>query len=339
MKVVAIDNQTVWNQFIDENDSSTFLQTWEWGELQEKLGYDIYRLGVYDNDILTAIALTLKVDSKRGSFLFIPHGPLLKKELKNHTKPIIQSLSLNLIEIGKKERCSFVRISPILVDNPQNAVIFKEIGFRKSPIYMHAERVWVLPLVEEEEVLMEQMRKTTRYLIRKAPKDRVVIEKRTDEEAVDDFWQIYEKTAQRERFVPFSKKYITEEFHAFHKTGNALFLFGRVDNDCLAAALIIFTKSSAFYHQGASIHSKFPVTYFLQWEAIKEAKHRGCLLYNFWGILQEGRTPKSWQGLSLFKKGFGGHQIDYLPTQDLVLSPKYYLTWLYENYLRLKRGI
>src|SRR3990167_6313218 len=104
-------------------------------------------------------------------------------------------------------------------------------------------------------------------------------------------------------------------------------------------ALFIFTKSTAFYHQGASIHTKIPVTYLEQWEAIKEAKKRGCKYYNFWGILQEGRSPKNWQGLTLFKTGFGGRQVDYLPTQDYIISPKYYLTYIYEKLLAWRRGV
>jgi len=197
-----------------------------------------------------------------------------------------------------------------------------------------------LDITKSEEQLLAEMRKTTRYLIRKAERDNVIIEKRTDEKAVDDFWKIYQETAKRENFVPFSKNYIKNEFEAFNKTGSALFFFGKIETGpVVAAALIIFTKSTAFYHQGASIHTKVPVTYLLQWEAIKEAKKRGCQLYNFWGTLLPGRTPKSWSGLTLFKQGFGGHQIDYLPTQDYIISKKYCLTYFWEKFLAWRRGV
>jgi lipid II:glycine glycyltransferase (peptidoglycan interpeptide bridge formation enzyme) len=108
----------------------------------------------------------------------------------------------------------------------------------------------------------------------------------------------------------------------------------------LTASIIIFTKSTAFYHQGASLHTKIPATYLLQWEAIKEAKNRGCQLYNFWGIYDEqkpDRTPTSWQGLTLFKTGFSGQIKRFLPTQDYIVSKKYYLTYLWEKFLMWKR--
>ena len=399
MKIEEIKHPTVWNSFFNVNSSPSFLQSWEWGEFEKNNGYEILRLGIYSSSnveknsdkssrqarTLKAMALVIKIKAKRGRFLFIPHGPIIEvKNQKSKVKNILKTLLIKIQELAVKGNFTFIRIAPIFENTPENQKIFSDLGFKKAPIYMHAERLWILPLTVEtrhasslqyinDEQLLSGMRKTTRYLIRKAERDGVIIEKRTDEKAIADFWKIYEETAKRENFVPFSKDFIRKEFEAFNKTGNALFLFGKIDsgvvpadstgppqNDVilaseepalpagrrarpesnhLASALIIFTKSTAFYHQGASIHSKIPVTYLLQWEAIKEAKRRGCLFYNFWGILQEGRTPKNWQGLTLFKTGFGGKQIDYLPTQDYIISPKYYLTYLYEKFLGWRRGV
>lgn len=351
MIIQEIGELSTWNVFFDQNGSPSFLQSWEWGEFEEKMGYRVTRLGVYKKNELAGIAQVIHMKTRRGSFLFIPHGPIMNVERGTwNVERIIKALQEYLIDLAKKENCSFIRIAPILENMPENQKIFADLGFKKAPIYMHAERLWVLPLyhldidrskmVINDEEILSKMRKTTRYLIRKAQREGVIIEKRTDEMAVDDFYKIYEQTAARENFVPFSKAFIREEFNAFNKTGNALFLFGKVHPaGGIASALIIFTKSTGFYHQGASIHTKIPVTYLLQWEAIKEARRRGCQFYNFWGIQQEGRTPKSWSGLTLFKQGFGGQQIDYLPTQDLVLSPKYYLIYLYERLLAWRRGV
>jgi len=336
MNIKEITKQTEWQQFFEDAGSPSFLQSWEWGEVEKKQGYEILRLGLYNKKKLVGISQVIKIKAKRGKFLFIPHGPVFFQfSIFN-----FQFLIKFLIKLAKQEGYSFIRIAPVLPDSDENRKIFQDLGFKKAPIYMHAERLWILDINKSEEQLLSEMRKTTRYLIKKASRDGVVVEKRSDSQAPDDFWKIYQETAKREKFVPFSQNFIRQEFEAFNKTGNALFLFGKVaETEPVAAALILFTKSSAFYHQGASFHSKIPVTYLLQWEAIREAKKRGCQLYNFWGILQPGRTPKSWQGLTLFKQGFGGYQIDYLPTQDLIISPKYYLTYLYEKFLAWRRGV
>ncbi len=353
MNIQEITSKKDWNTVFNESGSLSFLQSWEWGEMEEKMGYEISRLGLYEKTKLQALVLVIKIKAKRGNFLFIPHGPVIIEHITcntKHLKSLISQFLNFLISLAKKEGYSFIRIAPSLENTDENKALFKNLGFRKAPIYIHSENFWILPLNKSEDELLSGMRKTTRYLIRKATRDGVVIEKRTDSKAVDDFWSVYQETVKRERFSPYSKEYIRKEFESFHKTGNALFLFGKTKTDSTdstdfnrfnysAAALVLFTKSGAFYHQGASIRTKIPVPYLLQWEAIREAKNRGCSFYNFWGILIKGRTPKDWDGLTTFKTGFGGYEYQYPPTQDYVISPKYYLTYVYERFLQWKRGV
>lgn len=338
--IKEISQYLVWNNFINKDTAHSFLQTWEWGELQKKQGYKIIRLGLSDQNRLLAIALVLKIKSKRGNFLFIPHGPVIDpKENNSHLKIILENLVEYLKHLAHEENFSFIRVAPIVEDTENNRKLFSSFGFKTAPIYMHAERTWVLDLNKSEEILLSEMRKTTRYLIKRSDREGVVIEQRSDAKSFEEFMRIYKETADREHFVPFSLSYIQHEYEEFNITKNALFLFGKVNQEYFASALILFTKYAAFYHQGASIHTRIPVAYRLQWEAIKEAKKRGCTLYNFWGIQQNGRTPKNWGGLTMFKTGFGGRQVDYVPTQDYIISSKYYLTYFYEKYLAIKRGV
>lgn len=336
--ITNISSQGKWNVFFNQNGSPTFLQSWEWGEFQKQLGYDILRLGILENKSLVAIALVIKIRAKRGNFLFVPQGPIIQiKSSKLKVQNYLRVITRHLAPIAKKEGFSFIRISPLLDDSPECQKMFTKLGFRKAPLYMHAEHVWKLVLHKTEDELLSDMRKTTRYLIRKATKAEVIIEKRTDTKAVEDFMRLYKETVSREQFTPFSKEYILHEFEEFLKTGRALFLFGKLDGTCRAAALIISTDSTAFYHQGASVHDKVPVPYLLQWEAIREAKKRGCRFYNFWGIAPNDSNRHPWAGLTLFKKGFGGSQLDYLPTQDKPISPFYAIPWVIETITRWKR--
>lgn len=348
MNIAEIKSYDIWTTFFNACGSPSFLHSWEWGELQKKLGHEVLRIGIFEpndkqleaND-LVLIALVIKMKTKRGSFLFIPHGPIV--EQGRDLNKYLPLLTNYLKKLSEKEKFSFLRIAPSIITNEANQKIFNDVGYKKAPIYIHSETMWVLSLEKSENELLSQMRKTTRYLIKKAQKDGVIIETRTDPQASDDFLKIYKHTAEREHFKAYSDTFIQEEFDAFHKTGNAIYLFGKVNNetnnDYLASALLVFTDSTGFYHQGASIHTKVPVPYLLQWEGIKLAKKRGCKFYNFQGILKPGRTPKNWHGLTLFKQGFGGFQLDYVPTQDMRLSTKYYLTNVYERILNMKRGV
>jgi len=358
MKIKPVSEKNLWQNFFDKNCLHSFLHSWQWGEFQQSLGYPIIRLGLYNNkNQLEAICLVIKIKSKRGSFLFIPHGPIINKNLTsniNHLKKIFKKILEFLKKTAEKEKYSFIRIAPILEDKEEYQKIFTNLGFKIAPIYMHAETTWELPLLNKtDEGLLSQMRKTTRYLIKKAIRDGVIIEKTTDPKALKIFYKLYQETAKREKFTPFSFEFIKKEFEAFSKSKNVMIFLAKISPsnfnqfqqvstsfNYLAASIIIFTKAAAFYHQGASIHTKIPATYLLQWEAIKEAKSRGCQIYNFWGIYDEkrkDRTPKSWQGLTLFKTGFSGQIRRFLLTQDYTISKKYYLTFFWEKFLMWKR--
>lgn len=358
MNIKEITNKQVWDTFFNSVNSPSFHQSWAWGEVQKKLHYDILRLGIYDDEKLTAISLVIKIRSKRGNFLFIPHGPLFKipanklaitvqSDQEPYVLAVLEVLTTYLTELAKIEGYSFIRMAPILSNLPQHADIFRKAGYRKAPIYIHAETMWAVDVSQSEEDMLKGMRKNTRYLVRKAIKEEVEITQHTSLSALDEFWKLYEQTFTREHFTPFSKSYIKAEFEAFDTEKAATIVLGRMPSkfdqegpsNFLAGSLVLFTNSTGFYHQGASTHSEYPVTYMLQWQTMLEAKRRGCTYYNFYGIYNPGRTPRAWQGLSLFKRGFGGFQVDYIPTQDYVISPKYIMSYCIDKYLAFRRGI
>ncbi len=358
MEIKIVNERTTWDNFFNSVGSPSFHQTWAWGELQKSLGYKILRLGIYDKNDLVGIALTIKIRSKRGNFLFVPHGPLfnipaIRLSILVHQKDIsfvnegLKTLTDYLKKCALDDGFSFIRIASIFTDNETNREIFAKLNYHKSPIYIHAETMWAVDLSGEEESLLQNMRKTTRYLIRRGMRNGIKITKVTSNNAVEPFWKLYKETYTREHFTPFPKSYIKSEFEAFDVDHRAVFFFGDIPpkfaqqgmSQTQAASLVLFTNSTGYYHQGASIHTQYPVAHVLQWFSMLEAKRRGCRYYNFYGIYKKRRTPVSWKGLSLFKEGFGGFQIDYLPTQDYIISPKYYISFAIDKYLSFKRGI
>jgi len=366
MDISEITNQSEWNTFFDAAGSLSFHHSWEWGEFQKLLGHDILRIGLYEKGSLEAIALVVKIRAKRGPFLFIPHGPIFRIPSQRLAQKIPQDglsrmqeqlkhIQQYLIDIAKQEGFWFIRIAPVLERTQTNENLFASLGFKTAPLYIHAETMWVVDLMQSADDILKNMRKNTRYYVKRAIRENMSVTKHASIEALDDFWNLYKLTSQREHFTPYSKTYLTHEFNAFHKNNNALFFFGGFHNSPkniippkfaqrgasqkLAGSLIVFTKSCGYYHQGASIHTQFPAAYLLQWESILESQKRGCQYYSFHGIFDPGRTPRAWEGLSLFKRGFGGFQVDYLYTQDYVVSPWYFMNFCAEKYLAFRRGI
>jgi len=326
------------------------LDSWNWGEFQKKEGNKIWRLGIYDGGELAGVALVVKVKARRGTFLFVPHGPNIinpKSPPCGRSPEGRQTLNILLIKlknIAKKEKASFIRIASICLKDEENIKVFRGLGFRKAPIHIHPELTWELDIKLSEEEILSGMRKTTRYLIRQAQKNpEIELVKSKKVEDLEKFQEIYSETAKRHKFVPFSLDYLKNQFSSFSPDNQILILLGKYQGEIISSAIIIYWQGIGFYHHGASLSkynsNKVPVSYLLQWEAIKEAKKRGCKKYNFWGIAPAELKKHPWYGLTLFKMGFGGYKKEYLKTQDLPLSWKYWLTYVFEKLRKTKRGL
>ncbi len=50
MQVINITDKEQLNKFVGGEKHSQFLQSWQWGEFQEKVSGKLWRLGVYDKD-------------------------------------------------------------------------------------------------------------------------------------------------------------------------------------------------------------------------------------------------------------------------------------------------
>lgn len=348
MKVEEISEKEIWECFLFKCEEKTFLQSFNWGEFQKKMGNKIWRLGIYDKDKLAAVALIIKIVAKRGVFLFCPHGPAFVPFYGTSAgKPSLRYKALKILleklkKIAKEEKASFIRVSPVWENSRENTKVFENLGFRQAPIHMHPELTWELHIESLEEELLQNMRKTTRYLIRQAQKNKDInIYQSQELNDVEKFNELYQKTVNRHHFTPFSVDYLKNEVSSFLPDNQAMIFFGEYKEELITSAIVIFWQKIAFYHQGASSlkYPKIPVSYLLQWEAIREAKKRGCSVYNFWGIAPLENKKHPWAGLTLFKTGFGGYKKEYVRTQDFVLSKIYWLNYLVERLRRSKRGL
>jgi len=337
--IKEITNKQEWEDFLRKENFILMKQSYKNGELQKTMGEKYWIFGIYENNKLIGGSLIIGVHAKRGNFLLAPYGPIIKKDYKNVLKTFVKFLKVK----AKKEGFDFLKFSPFIDETEENKNIYKETGFREAPIHILAETSWLLDLSPSEEELLKNMNKNHRNLINRCIREGVKVDFSTSKEALKDFNDMLDYTAEKHNFVRFSKKYIEQEFYSFEKDNEVGVLRAYLpDNKQVdASAIVYFYGNSAAYRHGASLvqNKKLPTSYLLQWEAIREAKKRGLKYYNFWGIAPENCSDSHpFKGITHFKKGFGGFQKDLLPAQDYVVTPKYWLNWLVETLRSRKRG-
>lgn len=338
MDIREITDKESWENFVIQSDTDSFLHSWNWGEFNKNTDEKIWRIGFFEKKNLAAVALIIRVKAKRGTFLFVPHGPVVAEN--QDKKKIIEELKSYLIKLGKEENAAFIRISPVFHKSEENTGIFRELGFKDAPIHMmHPETTWILDIDKDEEKLMSEMKKNHRNLIRRAEKDGVTIIQNDSEEALKAFYDIHMETVERHHFIPFSYDYIKTELESFKKDNQIKIFNAKYQDKIISSAIIVFYGNEAFYHHGASSseYSKVPSSYLALWEAILCAKKRGLKKFNFYGIVED--NPKHpWYGLSHFKKGFGGYETNLVHCQDYPLNWKYNFTYIVETIRKIKRG-
>ena len=75
------------------------------GEFCKKEGNKIWRFGIYDSEQLIGTAFFYKIQAKRGTFIFLPHGPNIKKQATGNRREVLEILFRELKKISKEEKC------------------------------------------------------------------------------------------------------------------------------------------------------------------------------------------------------------------------------------------
>lgn len=336
MKAIDLNEKSAWEEFNLSFPSASFLQAWSAGEMHQHLGKKIIRRGYLVNQRLKGIALLIKEKARRGTHLICPGGPVLDwQDLK-----LARFVLADIVREGQTERAIFVRLRPNILDQTLYRQLFRQASFHRAPMHLAAETTWELSLAQTDKELLRGMRKGTRSAIRKTRRSGVVVTQSKDPVEAKLLYDLQQATVQRHHFVPFSQDFFVAHAQAYLPE-QLLFLKARRKGEVLATAMIVYYGKEAVYHYAASKKSPPGLSppSLIIWEAILEAKRRGCLRFNFWGVAPTDDPDHRFAGLTRFKQGFGGERVFYLRAQDKGLKPSYWLIYAFETLRRLRRRL
>lgn len=307
-----------WQKIKKEYKEANFLQSPEYGKMNELLGYKV----IYEDFGGKGWALMIVRDAKRGRYLEIPCGPLADFKNKKTAEVIIRKIS----EIAKAEKCVFVRIRPQLSASPENSKRLEELGLKESPMHLAAEHTVMIGLDVPEEEMMARMRRQTRYEVRRADKLGIKVKKSNSKEMFKEFHAVQMETAKRQNFIPPSLEVLMAEREAFGDDIQ-IYVAKTLEDEPVAYGLIIGDGREAEYYEAAStdLNRKLPGAYALLWQVMRDLKKAGYERFNLWGIAPAGQPNHRYAGVTTFKTGFGGEIMEYVPAHDIVISRMGYL--------------
>ncbi|HOZ56164.1 MAG: Lipid II:glycine glycyltransferase [Parcubacteria group bacterium ADurb.Bin316] len=309
MQIVKLDKEKL-NEFLAIQDHGEFLQSGEWGELLKKDNGKVFRIGIEEHGKLVGVASFVKKTVFGFNYFFCPRGPVVAESEK---LKVASFLFAEIEKAAKREKAIFFRFEPIF--NIQS----RELGVKlKRSVDVEPSKTAIVNLEKDEEKLLSAMHPKTRYNIRLAEKRGVKI-KEGGKDDFDNFWRIMKETVARDGFRLHSKGHY-QKMLELDNSFVRLFL-AEYNSRIVAAVLSVFFGDTITYVHGASANKDRNVMapYLLHWHIIKLGKSLGYKYYDFNGI-----DEHKWPGVTRFKIGFGGAEVDRPGTFDLVLKESGY---------------
>lgn len=318
-------------------DNAPFTQASFYGDWQKKLGRTVRRFLVYSDNNIIAYFQLVKYPLLLGkSYFYIPYGPVIK----DTSEDFFANLKLGLKQIAKVENAVFIRLdfTPLVSNDILSKFFTKAPLYTYHSAYFQPRAEWFLGLEKSENDLLVAMHEKTRYSIRLAERKEITAEISTGdfEKYFEIFYELMSETAKRNGFSIHQKNYYDSIFQNPHKANTYLSIAKHGQKILAIDLIIVFGKIANYVFGGSSNEERNRMpTYLAQWKAICHAKELNCDFYNFGGITTENKIYKGWDGLTLFKKKFGGKEIIHSDFFDVVVNPFWY--HLYNLRKRIKK--
>jgi len=350
-----------WNQIISSLPNPHFLQTYEWGQVKAKYGWQPIYL-VWDKDgkmkeertnlssfvfPVQAACLVLKRTilnrgfAARLSILYAPKGPLMDWNNESLRTRVMNDLQA----FAKKQGAIFLKLDPDVVlargvphseedvtENSGQGVMsdLKRRGWVYSSDQIQFRNSVLVDLTVAEDEILMRMKPKTRYNVRLASKKGVTVRIGAEND-LPLLYKMYDETSVRDGFVIRNEEYYMTVWKLFMQTAaigqpSAVPLIAEVDGEAVAAIFLFMFAGRGYYVYGMSrnAHREKMPTYLLQWEAMRHAKTNGCTAYDLWGAPEVFDESDSMWGVYRFKEGLGGKVVRTLGAYDFAPNKLWY---------------
>jgi len=324
--VDAHESRSEWDDLVLASGGH-LLQTWRWGEFKSKFGWSADRILVRGRSG-HAMAQVLFRQKFGVSVGYIPRGPIVPDDDEVAVQRLVKALN----KAARRRRALKVILEP---NHELPAGIATMQPLSPGPRHIQPARTVKVSL-RDDEGLLQQMHQKTRYNIRLAQRRGVTaVRMEPTDDAVGRFYGLLQDTSTRNTFGIHAEAYYREFLRTFGD--DAVLLFAMIEDRPVAGVIAVSCGDEAIYMYGASStqHRAHGAGFYVQYEAMRWARDRGCTRYDLWGIPDQdpetsavdgggriaGTSSDDWRGLYEFKTRFGGQIVGYPPPLETRYVP------------------
>ena len=327
------NDEEVWNKLLLTSLNGSYRQSFPHEYSKEAIGR-IVETFVFkiDEEIIAGGNYSLKVT--KGNVLSVADllsGFVFKKE---PDYSVLRFLVEHFMNWAKKKNASYLRINPWFPKSIGNSTtsyqnLFDNVLNEKGlKLIREGRYTYWLDLSLDEDVLLTNMKKQTRYEVKKGIKSELEI-KRFDQQTDNitrDFWNLYKNLGNEKgfeilsesRFFPFVNSLLDSKLASlFFIYCNKKIINISLSSNFCQASYIYGAMHPAFKELNCT--SPGPLA---QWEMIKFAKQSGAKIYDM-GFCPGPEPLKNHPQYNIwrFKYGFGGDHVEFLPIYGKILQP------------------
>jgi peptidoglycan pentaglycine glycine transferase (the first glycine) len=323
-------DEPAWQVLLARSPAGDFLHDWAWAEVAAFDGQPQRRFVLEeDGEVVALVAAQERRLPLGRAFWYVPHGPVL-----DYAHPRagewLRAVTIGLREVGRAAHVIAAKLEPRVEADSSAVALFARLRPDPRPVQVGQTRLVDLT---DDESLMASFDKDTRYAVRRSQREGVEVRLQTDASdsaPIDELHGLVLETQRRAGFPrPALERYRTA-WRGLAGAGRASTLEARRGDELLASGMLVVEGEQSFYLFAGSRREepgepKHYASYLLQWEMMRTARELGSRLHDLWGIAPAGAGPEhAWHGVGLFKKGFGGREVRWAGTWDVVIDPTLY---------------
>lgn len=328
-----------WNQALKKFSAANLHSGWSAGQAQSAAGYGLHRCLVWSGREPVGLIQAVVRPARRGRYLEVAGGPLWRPDAAGRSPlPLIGRVMQSL---GRQAGCVFVRYQPFrsALDEPARPIGPSCLSLGQ----LNARHTRLIDLNQPLESIEGSYRPKVRQRVRVEQKRGLKVELDNSPKRLDDLLGLIANTARQQSFTPVDQQQIKQQFKIWSKSGQLRLwsAFGPQDELLAMAMMVVEGDQTVCLYSGTSpAGRRWRAAAAIRMAAIAAAKKEGSAWFNFWGVSPPTAGPgHPLAGVGEFKRGFGGADFCYWPTQDIVLKPQLYiLTRAIEFWRQKRRG-
>lgn len=317
-----------YEKFVNSRVETTCMQMWQWADFRNKLGRKIYERVFVTEEGSINLTASLALNSFKilGNVLYIPQGPIW--EGSNSMKEFKRSI----VSFAQSKNCFAIICEPRIKKDSDRFQDLIKSGFVYTARAVQPRQTIFLDISKNEDELMSSFSRTTRYNIGYAKRKGVNIKHYNspkDTDRIDAFYKLILLTKDRRYFHIQSKEYFRRLWIEFSKNEKADIFEAWYGGEHLATILTLNNDvwSASLFSASSRKHANRKPIYLARWESIRNAKNKGCKIYDFFGATDSDDKTHPFYYTTQHKLGFNKEIQRFAGTFEIILNPVKYRIW------------